>query len=112
MLFTVTALVVNCSFAEHVGITVLMHFFLHHFFQDKGMSYFFEHGRFPADRMEYPRKSKNLIVVLFWNAILGLPLVWYFIPVILSGSTASLLTAAALALVGKLHQVYIKGTLS
>ncbi|KAJ7363652.1 hypothetical protein OS493_009814 [Desmophyllum pertusum] len=68
--------------------------------KDKGMSYFFEHGRFPADRMEYPRKSKNLIVVLFWNAILGLPLVWYFIPVILSGSTASLLTAAALALVG------------
>lgn len=67
------------------------------------MSYFFENGRFPEDRYEYPRKSKNLVVVLCWNTILCLPLVWYFISVILSGSVTSLLTAAAIALVGTLH---------
>ena len=67
------------------------------------MSYFFEHGRFPEDIYEYPRKSKNLFVVLCWNIILCLPLVWYFISVILSGSIASLLTAASIVLVGKLH---------
>lgn len=67
------------------------------------MSYFFEHGRFPADRFEFPRKSRNLVVVMFWNIILCLPLVWYFMSVILSGSIASLLTAATIALVGKLH---------
>lgn len=68
--------------------------------KDKAMSYFFEHGRFPEDRYEYPRKSRNLFVVLCWNTILCLPLVWYFISVILSGSIASLLTAAAIVLVG------------
>jgi len=67
------------------------------------MSYFFEHGRFQEDRQEYPRKSKNLFTVLCWNTILCLPLVWYFISVILSGSIASLLTAAAIVLVGTLH---------
>jgi len=67
------------------------------------MSYFFEHGRFPEDIYEYPRKSRNLLVVLCWNTILSLPLVWYFISVILSGSIASLLTAAAIVLVGTLH---------
>lgn len=67
------------------------------------MSYFFEHGRFPEDIYEYPRKSRNLLVVLCWNTILSLPLVWCFISVILSGSIASLLTAAAIVLVGTLH---------
>ena len=67
------------------------------------MSYFFEHGRFQEDRQEYPRKSKNLFIVLCWNTILCLPLVWYFISVILSGSIASLLTAAAIVLVGTFH---------
>ena len=85
--------------------------FLYHFFQDKGMSYFFEHGRFPADRFEFPRKSKNLVVVVFWNIILCLPLVWYFISLIFSGSIASLLTAATIALVGKLHQDFINSML-
>ena len=80
--------------------------FVHSFFQDKAMSYFFEHGRFQEDRREYPRKSKNLFIVLCWNTILCLPLVWYFISVILSGSIASLLTAAAIVLVGTLHNQF------
>ena len=68
------------------------------------MIYFFEHGRFPAERFEYPKKNKHLVVVILWNIILCLPLLWYLMSVMLSGSIASLLIAATIALVGKLHQ--------
>ena len=79
-------------------------FFLPNLFQDKAMIYFFEHGRFPAERFEYPKKNKHLVVVILWNIILCLPLLWYLMSVILSGSITSLLIAATIALVGKLHQ--------
>ena len=85
------------------NVTVQLIFFLAISFQDEGMSYFVEHGRFPAERYEYPRKSRNLLTVLVWNVILCLPLVWYIISVILSGSIASFLTAGTIALVGKLY---------
>lgn len=65
------------------------------------MSYYVEHGKFPAERYEYPRKSRNLIAVIVWNIILCLPLVWYIISVIVSGSVTSFLIAGTIALVGK-----------
>jgi len=71
-------------------------------FQDKdeAMSYYVEHGKFPAERYEYPRKSRNLIAVIVWNIILCLPLVWYIISVIVSGSITSFLIAGTIALIG------------
>lgn len=68
--------------------------------KDKGMSYFVEHGRFPAERYEYPRKSRNLLTVIVWNVILCLPLLSYILSVILSGSITSILIAGTIAFVG------------
>ena len=67
------------------------------------MSHFFEHGRFPAERYEYPRRSRNLITCIVWNIILCLPLLWYIISVIMSGSMTSFLVAGIMALVGRLY---------
>lgn len=68
--------------------------------KDEGMSYFMEHGRFPAESCEYPRKTRNLITCIVWSIILGLPLLWYIVSVIISGSVVSLLIAGIIALIG------------
>ncbi|CAH3017601.1 unnamed protein product [Porites evermanni] len=68
--------------------------------KDKGMSYFVEHGRFPAERYEYPRKLRNLITCIAWNVVLSLPLLWYIISVIISGSITSFIIAGTIALIG------------
>ncbi|XP_068697900.1 uncharacterized protein [Montipora foliosa] len=71
-------------------------------FQDKdeGMSFFVEHGRFPAEINEYPRKLRNLITCILWGVVISIPLVWCTISVILSGSTVSFVVAGTIALTG------------
>lgn len=68
--------------------------------KDKGMSYFVEHGRFPAEIYEYPKKMRNLITCIIWNVVLCLPLLWYIISVLISGSLVSFLIAGTIALTG------------
>lgn len=65
------------------------------------MAYFFEHGKFPAEEIEYPKKNRSLVVTILWNILLGVPLLWYILSVLLSGSITSLLIAATIVLVGK-----------
>lgn len=65
------------------------------------MAYFFEHGKFPAEEIEYAKKNRSLVVTILWNILLGVPLLWYILSVLLSGSIASLLIAATIVLVGK-----------
>ena len=67
------------------------------------MSYFVEHGRFPAERYEYPRKLRNLITCIAWNVVLSLPLLWYIISVIISGSITSFIIAGTIALIGEFY---------
>ena len=64
------------------------------------MAYFFEHGKFPAEEIEYAKKNRSLVVTILWNILLGVPL-WYILSVLLSGSITSLLIAATIVLVGK-----------
>ena len=67
------------------------------------MSYFVEHGRFPAERYEYPRKLRNLITCIAWNVVLSLPVLWYIISVIISGSITSFIIAGTIALIGEFY---------
>ena len=66
------------------------------------MSFFVEHGRFPAEIYEYPRKLRNLITCILWGVVISIPLVWCTISVILSGSIVSFLVAGTIALTGRL----------
>lgn len=68
--------------------------------KDEGMAYFFEHGKFPAEEIEYAKKKRSLVVTILWNILLGVPLLWYILSVLLSGSITSLLIAATIVLVG------------
>lgn len=68
--------------------------------KDEGMAYFFEHGKFPAEEIEYAKKNRSLVVTILWNILLGVPLLWYILSVLLSGSITSLLIAATIVLVG------------
>ena len=65
------------------------------------MSYFVDHGRFPAERIEYPRKPRNLVIVIVWNILLCLPLMWYFVTVLMSGSITSFFIAGTILLIGE-----------
>lgn len=64
------------------------------------MAYFVEHGKFPAERIECAKGKRSLVVTILWNILLGVPLLWYILSVLLSGSITSLLIAAVIALVG------------
>ena len=65
------------------------------------MSYFVEHGRFPAEIYEYPKKMRNLVTCIIWNVVLCLPLLWYIMSVLISGSIVSFLIAGTIALTGR-----------
>lgn len=66
------------------------------------MSYFAEHGAFPAEQVYYPRRYKNLIIACLWNLVMSVPLLRYIIPFVVSGSTLSIAVMAILLLTGNI----------
>ena len=66
------------------------------------MSYFFAHGVFPAEQVDYPRGYRNLIITCLWNLLLGVPLLHYIIPFVASGSMVSLAVVAVTLLAGNI----------
>lgn len=68
------------------------------------MTDFVNNGAYLADRVDLPRKKTNLVIFLFWNIVMVVPLLWGVSSLLRTGILVSLLTVAVLLLTGKFHE--------
>ena len=64
------------------------------------MSYFLDHGTFPVEQIEYPRRYRNIIITFIWHLLMSVPVLYYVIPFVASGSTFALVVVGILLLAG------------
>jgi membrane protein insertase Oxa1/YidC/SpoIIIJ len=66
------------------------------------MSDFAKNGEFSAERVELPRKKRNLIIVICWNIVLAMPIFYILYSLLRSSLMVSVPTVAACLLIGRL----------
>ena len=66
------------------------------------MSDFAKNGEFSAERVELPRKKRNLIIVICWNIVLAMPIFYILYSLLRSSLMVSVPTVAASLIIGRL----------
>ena len=64
-----------------------------------------KNGEFPGERVELPRKKRNLIITISWNIVLALPMLYAVYSLVCSSLLVSVPTVAGVILIGKLKLV-------
>ena len=66
------------------------------------MSDFVKNGEFSAERVQLPRKKRNLIIVISWNIVLAMPILYALYSLLRSSLLVSVPTMAVCLLIGTL----------
>ncbi len=66
------------------------------------MSDFVKNGEFSAERVQLPRKKRNLIIVISWNIVLAMPILYALYSLLRSSLLVSVPTMAVCLLIGML----------
>ena len=69
------------------------------------MSDFVKNGKFSADPIELPRRKRNLIIVISWNIVLAVPILYVLYSLLRSSLLVSVPTVAAVLLIGTCKQI-------
>ena len=64
------------------------------------MSDFVENGKFSADHIELPRRQRNLIIVISWNILLAVPILYTLYSLLRSSLLVSVPAVAACLFIG------------
>jgi hypothetical protein len=66
------------------------------------MSEFVKNGEFCEQRVELPRKKRNLIIAISWNIVLAYPILYAVYSLLRSSVLVSVPTMAGLLVIGEL----------
>jgi hypothetical protein len=66
------------------------------------MSEFVKNGEFCEQRVELPRKKRNLIIAISWNIVLAYPILYAVYSLLRSSVLVSVPTVAGLVVIGEL----------
>ena len=66
------------------------------------MSEFVKNGEFCEQRVELPRKKRNLIIAISWNIVLAYPILYAVYSLLRSSVLVSVPTMAGLVVIGEL----------